>query len=244
MSKDTPSGKARSRSKKSGGWSAEIRDLTVAVVLFLILRTSVIAAYHVPSGSMEDTLLTGDFLLCNQFLYGARLPLTDWRLPAIREPKRGDVVVFYYPRQPHTRYIKRCVAVGGDTVSVRSKQLFINHEPQSLPPEGKYDDTAADGSQRYVKQRDEFGPIVVPEGHFFMMGDNRDNSSDSRFWGTVPYELIVGKAMIIHWSWDDSAVPSAPARLSDPLSVPRLYLHEVVHFVEKVRFDRLLRIIS
>jgi len=229
--------------QRPGVWG-DLKDILLAVALFLILRTSVIAAYHVPSGSMEDTLLVGDYLLCNQFIYGARIPLTDWRLPAIHAPERGDVVVFYYPKDPNTRYIKRCVAVGGDTVILRNKQLFVNGEMVPLPEEGKYIDTGAGGAPRVATPRDNYGPETVPQGHFFMMGDNRDNSSDSRFWGTVPYELVVGEAMIIHWSWDNQAVPSPEVTLGDPLSVPRLFLHEAVHFFEKVRFKRLLRVIS
>ncbi len=219
-------------------------ELAIYLALFTILRTSVIAAYKIPSESMEDTLLVGDFLICNQFIYGAKIPFTDSRLPAYREPEAGDVVVFYFPGDGVTRYIKRCVAVGGDTVEVRQKKLFVNGVESPMPETGKYVDRTPQGWVRMVKGRDSFGPVVVPRRSFFMMGDNRDKSYDSRFWGPVPYELIVGKAEAVHWSWDNSAAPTPEISLADPLSVPRSYLHEIAHFFEKARFERILRTID
>ncbi len=219
-------------------------ELAVYLALFTILRTSVIAAYKIPSESMEDTLLVGDFLICNQFIYGSKIPFTDKRLPAYREPERGDVVVFYFPGDGVTRYIKRCVALGGDTVEVRQKKLYVNGIESPLPKGGKYVDRTRQGWVRMVKGRDSFGPVVVPSGSFFMMGDNRDKSYDSRFWGPVPYELIVGKAEAVHWSWDDSAAPTPEVSIADPLSVPRAYLYDVAHFFDKARFHRVFQAIE
>ncbi len=227
------------------------KQILIAVVLALVIKTSIVEAYKIPSQSMEDTLLVGDFLLANKFLYGARVPLMNWRLPAIREPQRGDVVIFIYPVDGITKYIKRCVAVGGDTVEVRNKVLYVNGKKFPDPEHAKYIDTTLDGRQIIqprrpggIDSRDNFGPYVVPHDRFFMMGDNRDNSYDSRYWGAVPRELILGKALIIHWSWDDDKFPSPPVSLGDPLSVPRLFIFNAVHFFQKVRWHRLFRVIT
>ena len=175
---------------------------------------------------MEDTLLVGDFLLANKAIYGARIPLLDWRLPAFRNPERGDVVIFIYPVDRVTKYIKRCVGVAGDTIEVREKQLFINGERMENPEFSKLIDTLPDGRQRIKSRRpgggnsrDNFGPYIVPPKSYFMMGDNRDNSADSRFWGPVPEDLVLGKAMTIHWSWNEEVHPSPDVTISDPLSL-------------------------
>ena len=220
-----------------------LKELAIYITLFLVLKTSVLAAYKIPSASMEDTLLVGDFLVCNQFIYGARLPFIEYRFPAFREPEPGDIVVFLYPEDLTTRYIKRCVAVGGDTVEVRGKELFVNGTPFPNPDHSKFVDTLLTGQRRIRPDRDNYGPFVVPVNSFFMMGDNRDKSWDSRFWGPVSKDLVVGKAMMIHWSWDDSLSPSPDVHWQDPLSVPRMFIHEAVHFYEKVRFDRLFTLI-
>ena len=227
------------------------KQIFAAVILAVIIKTSIVEAYKIPSQSMEDTLLVGDFLLANKFVYGMRMPLVDWRLPAISEPERGDVVIFIYPRDGVTKYIKRCVGTPGDTIVVKDKVLYVNGEVFENPPHSKYIDVNVDGQPVIqprraggLDSRDNFGPYVVPEGCYFMMGDNRDNSYDSRYWGPVPYELVLGEAMMIHWSWNDSAYPSPEVSVSDPLSVPRLFIYNTIHFFQKVRWDRLFDIIS
>ncbi|HWR83586.1 MAG TPA: signal peptidase I [Candidatus Deferrimicrobium sp.] len=240
-------------SKRSFGDSLwdNFKQIFVAVVMALVIKTSIVEAYKIPSQSMEDTLLVGDFLLANKFLYGARLPVVGWQLPAIREPKAGDVVIFVYPVDRVTKYIKRCVAVHGDTVEVRNKELYVNGRPFANPEHSKFMDTTRNGRQVIqprrpggVDSRDNFGPYVVPRNGYFMMGDNRDNSYDSRYWGAVPKDYILGEAMLVHWSWDDSAHPSPEVSISDPLSVPRLFIYNAVHFFEKVRWNRLFGLIS
>lgn len=196
--------------------------VTLTIMVFFI-RTAVVEAYRIPSSSMEDTLLVGDFLMVNKFLYGIRTP--DWigipftgigfdvphtRLPAFRQPKRGDIIVFKYPKNPSQNYIKRCVGLPGDTIQIKDKVLLINGKPFKDPPKAKYTDwriCPAGVNQREIYppgagNRDNYGPIVVPEDHYFMMGDNRDNSSDSRYWGFLPEDNILGKATIIYFSWD------------------------------------------
>ncbi|MBU0985026.1 MAG: signal peptidase I [candidate division Zixibacteria bacterium] len=228
-----------------------IIQIIVMVLAITVLKTSIVAAYHVPSSSMENTLLIGDFIVANQFLYGARVPGTNYRLPAVRDPRAGDIVVFNYPGDGKTRYVKRCVAVGGDTVQVVNKQLYVNGRQVFDAPGAKYIDTTGDGT-RVIRarpdgrgdSRDNYGPYIVPPDMYFMMGDNRDNSYDSRYWGPVKRDLILGHAMIIHLSWDDEAAPAPEVSLDDPLSVPRLFLHNGIHFFEKVRWNRLLTLLS
>ncbi len=222
--------RGKKKVKKKGILREYAEAIAVALVAALILRALVIQAFRIPTGSMKDTLLIGDFLLVNKFIYGvrtpSRLPLIDveiphTRLPAFKKPKRGEIIVFKYPLDEKLDYIKRCVAVGGDTIAMRGGDLFINGRPEGAKEfiERKYD--PEDGYyvleyqmktpenktymiRHYDKhtQRGNFGPVVVPEGHLFMMGDNRDNSQDSRFWGTLPFDNVVGQAMIIYFSWD------------------------------------------
>lgn len=212
------------------------KSLGIALVLAIIIKTSIVEAYKIPSGSMEDTLLVGDFLLANKFLFGSRLPLLDVRLPAIRDPEPGDVVIFKFPRDPSVNYIKRCVATGGQVVEIRNKRLYVDGEFVPLPHDAKF--TSGERVEpRGRSARDNFGPLRVPEGSFFMMGDNRDNSYDSRFWGTVERKFIQGKAMVIHWSWgEDEDAPDWS--WTEPLSVGKSFLYNTVHFVERVRWGR------
>lgn len=226
------------------------KQIAAAVIMAIVIKTSVVEAYKIPSQSMEDTLLVGDFLLANKFAYGARLPLTDWRLPAISKPEPGDVVIFIYPGDGVTKYIKRCVAVGGDTVLVKDKLVYVNGKEFPMPEHGKFIDTLSNGVPRIMPRRpggedsrDNWGPFVVPPNSYFMMGDNRDNSADSRFWGAVSYDRILGEAMLIHWSWDDSNYPSPEVSVTDPLSVPRIFIYNAAHFFQKVRWHRLFTVI-
>ncbi len=227
-----------------------LKQVLAAVILAVIVKTSVVEAYKIPTQSMEDTLLVGDFLLANKMVYGARIPILDWRLPAWDHPEQGDVVIFIFPRDGVTKYIKRCVAGPGDTVLVKDKQVFVNGTEFENPPLSKFE-IGPDGQPVVLPRkaggmdsRDNFGPYVVPPECYFMMGDNRDNSSDSRYWGPVPYRMIMGEAMAIHWSWDDTIHPSPDVSITDPLSVPRMFLHNAWYFVQKVRWDRLFSLIT
>ena len=246
---------AQKTGKRNGGrkgapsvglWE-NVRQILIAVVLALVIKTSIVEAYKIPSESMEDTLLVGDFLLANKFLYGARIPLTGWRLPAIRDPEPGDVIIFVPPvvsGQADQKFIKRCVAGPGDTLEVRNKELYVNGRRFPDPPHVKYTSPVIEPRGPGGKNsRDNFGPFVVPPESYFMMGDNRDNSRDSRYFGPVSRDRILGKAMVIHWSWNEAAAPSPEVSVQDPLSVPRLFLFNVAHFFEKVRWERLFRII-
>jgi len=220
-----------------------VKSLLIAVVLAVIIKTSIVEAYKIPSASMEDTLLVGDFLIANKFKYGARLPVVNWQLPAFRDPEQGDVVIFKWPGDGVTNYIKRCVAVGGQTVEIKDKKLYVDGEVFPDPPDLKYTRPLVKRPPGGDNTRDNYGPVVVPKDCYFMMGDNRDNSYDSRFWGVVHKDLVLGEAMFIHWSWEPDA-ESPEVSITDPLSVPRLFLYNVAHFPERVRWGRLLDIIN
>ncbi len=192
-----------SNNTQRGGFRDYGSSILIAVGLALLIRSTVVQAFYIPSGSMEDTLFVGDYLLANKFVYGApvEVPLLSeplFRLPALRDPEPGDIVIFRSKTEVGRDLIKRCVAVGGQEVEVRNKQLFVDGTLVELPPDGKRTDPRA--LPATSSPRDNFGPYRVPEDHFFMMGDNRDNSHDSRFFGPVPRRLIKGKAMIIYWS--------------------------------------------
>ena len=180
---------------------SQVREYTEAILwavaLTLFLRAFVIQAFRIPSESMCDTLLVGDFLFVNKFQYGPKIPFTHIRLPGLRAPRRGDVIVFQYPPEPSKDFIKRCIATGGQTLEVRHKDVWVDGKKLAEPyvkhifgteePEG-------------YTNRDNYRPPTVPPGELFMMGDNRDNSYDSRFWGTVRMDLVKGHAMFIYFS--------------------------------------------
>jgi signal peptidase I len=174
--------------------------IVVAVLLALVIRAFVVQAFTIPSGSMMDTLLVGDYILVNKFLYGPEIPFTDAHLPGVRSPSRGDIIVFKYPNDETRDFIKRIIAVGGETVQVKDNRAYVDgkalDEPYVRP--GSVSATPA-GHCGYLYGCD---PIVVPPGAFFVMGDNRDNSQDSRYWGFVKAEKIRGKAFLIYWSWN------------------------------------------
>jgi signal peptidase I len=214
-----------------------IQAVLIAILAALVLRQFVIAAYKIPSSSMEDTLLVGDFLLVNKFVYGAKspewigIPFTQdkkwiiptgfnvppglqFRFPEITPPHPYDVVVFSSPQTPQLDFIKRCIAVGRQEVEVKNKIVYVNDQVFPKPPGSKNIDSGV------MESRDFFGPLTVPEGHYFMMGDNRDNSSDSREWGTVPAQNIIGKPLIIYLSLVED--PYYPGGMWDKIRWNRL----------------------
>ncbi|MGD9652905.1 MAG: signal peptidase I [Candidatus Dadabacteria bacterium] len=222
-----------------------VEALVLAVGLALIIRTFLFQPFKIPSGSMIPTLLVGDHLLVNKFIYGTRIPFTGISVMPFEQIKRGDVIVFTYPnpeKDPSKNdmyYIKRVVGVPGDSIDINGRQLIINGQPVPLEYEGDYvDERSGEELDEYIEDlsghkhdaifrqgkettnKGNFIPVgEVPEGHVFVMGDNRDNSQDSRFWGFVPVENIAGKAILIHWSWD----------FQNP------------DFLNKVRWDRILQ---
>jgi len=175
--------------------------LIVAFVIAMIIRAFVLQAYRIPSSSMEDTLLKGDHILATKYNYGLTIPFTTRKMwGEDKVPDRGDIVIFTFPVNHAMDFVKRVIGLPGDTVEVRDKKVYVNGEPYKIPYE-KYTDPFI-LSQGQGKVRDNFGPAVVEAGHCFVMGDNRDQSYDSRFWGQVPIQNIKGKAFIIYFSWD------------------------------------------
>jgi signal peptidase I len=170
----------------------------IAILLALFIRTFVVQAFKIPSGSMEPTLLIGDHILVNKFIYGIKLPMIRTTVIPISNPERGDVVVFIYPVERSKDFIKRVVGLPGERIKIVDGKIFINDKPYA-DPYGTYS-SGGEGSANPSRSR-QFGPVTVPPRHYFVLGDNRDHSYDSRFWGFVPSKSIKGKAFIIYWSW-------------------------------------------
>jgi signal peptidase I len=175
--------------------------IAIAVLLALVIRSLVVQAFTIPSGSMMDTLLVGDYILVNKFLYGPELPLTELHLPSLRDPKRGDIIVFKYPQDEKRDFIKRIVATPGERVQIRGHQVLVNGKPLA-ETYTKFSDSGVRGGESFCGYAYGCEPTIVPPDSYFVMGDNRDNSQDSRYWGFVKRDKIKGKAFLIYWSWD------------------------------------------
>lgn len=191
-----------------------IEAVLVAIVLALFIRTFVVQAFKIPSGSMLETIQLGDHILVNKFIYGIKIPFLQKTIIPIKDPQRDDIIVFIPPHEPDKDYIKRVVGVAGDVIEIRNKQLFRNNELITADYEIHTDPNIF---PRGISPRDNLGPVTVPENSLFMMGDNRDSSLDSRYWGTVRLDKVKGKAMIIYWSWDTQNFGVRWSRIGDLL---------------------------
>lgn len=191
------------KSQAGGRQKSKFREYAEAIVwafvIFLFVRTFIVQSFVIPSGSMENTLLVGDYLLANKFVYGIEIPWTSTRILRFSNPHRGDVIIFRFPLDPSKDFIKRVIGLPGDKIQIINKKVYVNGvlytnphvihtDPRILP--------------RTAGPRDNYGPVRVPKGSYFVMGDNRDNSYDSRYWGYVKESAIVGEAMIKYWSWN------------------------------------------
>jgi signal peptidase I len=203
-------------------------SICVAVILALFVRTFVVQAFKIPTGSMENNLLIGDHLLVNKFVFAPTLTAAEQLLLPIDPIRRGDIIVFKYPEDPERDFIKRVIGLPGETIELRNKKVHINGKPIDepyvhylFPPEesgpGAPDFTSFD-------VRSSYGPVTVPEGHYFMMGDNRDNSQDSRYWGFMPRSYVKGKALFVYFSLGDA--PSGIGGLFGNIRWDRL-LHQI-----------------
>jgi signal peptidase I len=173
--------------------------IIIAIILALIIRTFVVQAFKIPSGSMIPTLVIGDHILVNKFLFGVKIPFTDRILFSFDTPEQRDIIVFKYPEDEDKDFIKRVVGTPGDRISLRDKVLYVNDIPM-VEPYIQHTDSSI--LPAVLHPRDNFGPITVPPDQYFVMGDNRDQSLDGRFWGFVNREKVKGKAFFIYWSWD------------------------------------------
>lgn len=184
--------------KKKSTFREYFEAIIIAVILALFIRTFVVQAFKIPSGSMEPTLRIGDHLLVNKFIYGVKIPFLRKTLIPVGNPEREDVIVFIYPVDRSKDFIKRVIGLPGEKVEINGRKIFINGKPIE-DPFGYY--SAGRDTEKALAAEGRFSSIIVPKGQYFVMGDNRDHSYDSRFWGTVPSKLIKGKAFIIYWSW-------------------------------------------
>jgi len=217
-----------------GSGKGKVREyaeaFAVALVIALVVRTLLLQAFKIPSGSMENTLLVGDHIFVNKFVYGYHVPYTKGRILAFKTPKRGDIVVFVFPEDPSKDFIKRVVGTPGDLVEVRRKTVYINGAPVAEDYTRYADGKSSDGNdvEGLIRGRDNMPPVRVPAGKLFMMGDNRDRSYDSRFWGFVDMDAVIGKALFIYFSIDWNR---------------GIGWTDVARFPELVRWDRIGRVL-
>jgi signal peptidase I len=197
--KQKKSTKKTNPAPRKGLWRENVEAILIAILIALFIRTFVVQAFKIPSGSMKQTLLVGDHILVNKFIYGIKIPYWEKTIIPVKSPRRGDIIVFKYPVDPKKDFIKRVIGVGGDVVQCRDKQVYINNKRLNHDHGVHTDPHIISGA---IRQRDNFGPITVPANSLFVMGDNRDESYDSRFWGFVNLKAVSGKAFIIYWSWD------------------------------------------
>ena len=203
-----------------------LESILIAAILALFIRTFVFQAFKIPTGSMEPNLLVGDHIVVNKFVYGPTAGGGGWSFLPTREIERGDVIVFRAPQEPDKDFIKRVIAVGGDTVEMVNGVVHVNGEA--------IDEPYAEYSSRYGSLRD-MDPLQVEPGHYFCLGDNRDNSRDSRYWGTVPQELVKGKAVMVYWSFDTPSTAYYATGISNRL----LQIGQMLpSFFSRTRWDR------
>ena len=187
--------------KKKGVLRENVEAILLAIVLALFIRTFVVQAFKIPSGSMKQTLQIGDHILVNKFIYGIKIPFLRKTIIPVKNPKHGDIIVFKFPEDPDKDFIKRVIGIAGDVIEISDKNVYVNHKRLNQGAGyGIHMDLSIIPAN--MQPRDNLGPIVVPENSLFVMGDNRDHSYDSRFWGFVNLKAVKGKAFIIYWSWD------------------------------------------
>jgi signal peptidase I len=213
-------------------------SIVIAVILALFVRTWAVQAFKIPTGSMENNLLIGDHLLVNKFVFGPALSAAERGILPMRTIRRGDVVVFKYPDEPERDFIKRVIGLPGETLELRNKKVYINGKPLD-EPYVYFLDAASDAQEvTSFDVRERYGPVQVPDNQYFVMGDNRDNSQDSRYWGFLPRGHIKGKALMIYWSYDVGPQPYSEdqglgATIGRTFSI-------VTHFFTRTRWERVL----
>jgi signal peptidase I len=216
-------------------------SIVIAVILALFVRTWVVQAFKIPTGSMENNLLIGDHLLVNKFVV-APAGAERMVLP-VGDITRGDIVVFKYPEDPERDFIKRVIGLPGETLEVRDKRVLVDGKPIEEPYVHYLQPASGSSEITSFDVRDRYGPVTVPAGHYFVMGDNRDNSQDSRYWGFLPRSYIKGKALIIYWSYDAGPefVRSAEAGTEGPGESFSRVVSVATHFFTRTRWERMLK---
>ena len=215
-------------------------SIVIAVILALFIRTFVVQAFKIPTGSMEPNLLIGDHLLVNKLVFGPTASRLERLLLPIREPKRGDIVVFKYPEEPDRDFIKRVIGLPGETVELREKKVYVNGTPLDEPYAHFMRPPGASPELHELTSfdvRDRYGPVTVPADHLFVMGDNRDNSQDSRYWGFLPRGYVKGKALVIYWSYEGGREDYQD---QGTVATLRGFGSVFVHFFTRTRWDRML----
>jgi signal peptidase I len=211
-------------------------SIVIAVILALFVRTWVVQAFKIPTGSMENNLLIGDHLLVNKFVFAPSAGPLERMLFPIRDIRRGDIIVFKYPDEPERDFIKRVIGLPGDTVELRNKKVFVNGQ-ELTEPYVHFLEPASDAQEiTSFDVRERYGPVHVPQEQYFVMGDNRDNSQDSRYWGFLPRSYIKGEALMIYWSYEAGRDDYAEAGLG--ASIKRIG-SVVVHFFTRTRWERI-----
>ncbi|MGH9464347.1 MAG: signal peptidase I [Thermoanaerobaculia bacterium] len=216
-----------------------LEALLVAMVFALFARTFTFQAFKIPTGSMEPNLLVGDHILVNKFVFAPVAAAAERRWLPTRAIRRGDVVVFRFPEDPRRDFIKRCIGLPGDRIEIRAKAISVNGEPLREEGYASFTDLNVYPDNPFLDEsrsrRDNFGPYTVPEGHYFFLGDNRDNSNDSRVWGAVPAGYVKGRALLVYWSFagaaEDETTPDLGGKLWRLLEV-------ATHFVGRTRWER------
>jgi len=211
-----------------------LRRAAIGLLLGLLVRSVVGEAAMVPTASMEGTIMVGDHIVLDKLLYAPQLPFTSWHLPQLKTIHDGEIVAFRYPRDPSEAFIKRVIGVGGDTIELRQNVLYRNGARVAEP-------YAVFEAPRMFELGANFGPFTVPKGQLFVMGDNRDNSDDSRFWGTVPQQNVIGEPLFIFWSYN---VPSAQWLDQRPTRQLRLYTWLFAHLFVRTRWERIGTMLS
>jgi signal peptidase I len=240
MSKDKPQAPGMAAPFKKSTLREYFESVVIAVILALFIRTFVVQAFKIPTGSMENNLLIGDHLLVNKFIAGPTATSLERAVLPVAEIKRGDVIVFKYPEEPGRDFIKRVIGLPGETLELRDKKVSINGTPLDEPYVHFLEPPGTSPEYREVTSydvRERYGPVTIPANQYFVMGDNRDNSQDSRDWGFLPRDYIKGKALVIYWSYDaglqDYHEESTGEALKGLGSV-------FVHFFTRTRWDRML----
>jgi signal peptidase I len=212
-------------------------SIAIAVILALFIRTFVVQAFKIPTGSMENNLLVGDHLLVNKFVFAPTASGPERVVLPVRDIKRGDIVVFKYPEEPERDFIKRVIGLPGETLELRHKKVYINGTPIDepyvhflVPPSTEGQEVAA------YDVRENYGPVTVPANHYFVMGDNRDNSQDSRWWGYLPRENVKGKALMVYWSFEADREEYQREGLGAAITG---MVNVVTHFFTRTRWERL-----